>query len=382
MQKWKWGALACALFMGMGVAGCGGGGGDSGSSQPPPKAPTDVTIALDAGQSVAFNVEHGIQRWGQLLTGSFTGNRASLDGEFFHAKLDNPGPFESLSVAYLDDLSGQFHVWVDLKNGLPEGRYTGTLKLRICVDEACQAELKGSPYDVPYDVRVMPEVKVSATTIHVDAVFGSVPARRAITFEGPSRFTNGFGYGRAGSSGDPVAFDLNWDSQGPVAGIVETVYLDFYPTAPGTHTETVGIDIEFESGGARYLVHRELEVIYVTADNPAVDYVITPPGGIDHEARNGAAPVANFWAVSRPGVTMTWRGVEYLSAPPAASGNPLATSWWFESSGGVMHSCPHWGPYGPGCLPAGTYTARGHWTMTKGGVVSEVYYPLTMRVVP
>jgi hypothetical protein len=371
MTKIRMRAVAALCFVSMTLGACGGGGD---SSSAPPAVPTDVRVALVNAVPINVNVERTGTPDPVLLKGIATGNLSSLNGKTVYVVIEDPnGLFNRAPEVGGPSSQGEIDILLTVKTQNTLGTFSGNLTVHACLDSACKSELVGSPAQVPYTLRVLPEVQISTNAINVNATFGEPAFTRTFTLQ--TAGVASLGWVLPAPFGAPTPFAL----ASPDSGLSTTYTITFFPMAPGQYRHTLTLNGIAEADGVSYAFVKKIAIRYDTADNPAVDYVFSVPS-IEVNTTPQISQEANFWPLVRPGVTMTWRGMEYLTYPAAAEGNPWLNRWWDDTTKWVS-VC---GELVPGsrqgyCLPTGTYTARGHYTMTKAGVDTEVYFPVTMH---
>jgi hypothetical protein len=70
------------------------------------------------------------------------------------------------------------------------GSFSGVVTVNVCLDAQCATPLNGSPFQVPYRVKVLPGLRFNPSTIALQAAFGSVPAPVAVDVVLPAGATD------------------------------------------------------------------------------------------------------------------------------------------------------------------------------------------------
>ena len=357
------------------LAACGG-GGDGGDDE---ATTVDVTMSVPAGTALNASVAKGRRIENARLTGKVTGNLSVLNGKTVYVIVEDPaGLFFPSATVSAPNAQGDVTLELEGRPLDSVGDFRGNLTVRACLDSACKTQLRGSPLRVPFHVAVTAGLGFPTTTLEVSAKFGSPPFSRTLTGAPAGKLSN-FSWGSTISPDERKIISLDPQSQSQPTDPLALNVL-FRAAAPGTHVKEFSLSGQIEAAdGSTYWATEIITVRYTVTDDPGVDYAFsTPPLVLN--VTNPWGLEADIWAVGRTGVTLTWRGMEYLTHPPEANGLAHATAWWNET-GRYVSGCPMLSSR-INCLPAGTYTARAHYTMTKAGVTSEVYLPVTMNIAP
>ena len=354
---------------------------------PEPARDPDVHAALQAGPfTVTRYLIEGQNDYSGLalqfyvdMTGyfeSYPANTATLRIEDPHHLLGNTNSYE---------LSGSKSIAVGTALKPPTaGLREGTWKVHVCLNADCSLEPANSPLEIPYRIEVTAATaSTSVPSVNVDTPFGVVPSPVEVQVNLPPYATswnatlvsNGnFGGGWA------VASQRKWANNTGGA-----VTLKFSASTVGTHTATLKFLVFRRLPGNNTQTSQTLEVPvnYNVAVNPSVDYAFNKPEVVivaQAGYTNIAAVPDGIYAVAASGVTIQSSGIDYLSGPSNLS---LATSWLSLYNGASFHQCEFFGANPePQCLPPGDYMARIRYTMSKGGVQSTVYQPVTLKLYP
>ncbi|RYX94064.1 MAG: hypothetical protein EOO28_15965 [Comamonadaceae bacterium] len=364
------------------LAGCGGGGG--GSDGPGGTSTlSDVNVTLDAGSSIVAEVIDTDFMVDKTLQATVTGNVASLTGTIYTLVEDPDSFYQSPFVSVTTVAPYRATLTLRGKKLSGVGKRTGNLKIYVCLDSACRTQLGGSPLVVPYSVDVV-GLSLNTEAITLNVPFGQTPVVPAITATAGKGMLNLSArvttpYDSYSSTPVLTASSAIIYSYTPSAGpVTATIPVRVLPMQAGTRTDTVTVSANFQNAnGNSVLVTKVIAINYTVTPDPSVDYVFAPQGlNFDRTLNDplirehgGRSLVLNA------GVTATWKALEYLGNPPAAAGHPAVNMWWNEN---LMYSAVCVGS----CLPAGTYTARVRYTISKGGVDTDIYFPITMNVVP
>jgi hypothetical protein len=240
-----------------------------------------------------------------------------------------------------------------------------------------------TPAVLPYDVTVLSGLILDRQVVDVVVPFGQVPATQTIAATLPAPLVS---WGARDTSDylrleqEPVMLVSSIPSGGSATGVV-SLALDAAP--PGTYTRSAKVFTNVtDTDGMSLHFERTVTVTNTVTPDASVDAVFTPAAGNFTRVQGDTlAHYANRTLATNTGVTATWRGVEYLSHPPAAEGHPQVNSWWFEHPFLLPSPC-YVTLDSSNCLPPGTYTARVRYSLVKEGVESDIYWPITLEVVP
>ncbi|MEY4563492.1 MAG: hypothetical protein RLZZ618_2769, partial [Pseudomonadota bacterium] len=304
----------CAIAL---MSACGGGnGGDDVAAN------VNVTVGLTTVPSIQATVATGRSIADLTLSAKVTGELPALNGKTIYVVLEDPSNlFQAATSLSGPNAQGDMQIVLTGKPLNTVGDLSGNVTVHACLDLGCNTELRGSPVQIPYQVAVRPGLALSQTSFDVSAIFGEPAFTRTLTAS-PLNRLKGFSMGTSIPGVKLDAPTLFTQSSTP-----HLLTLTFHPQAPGTVVKDYPIEVEFEhTDGSTYRLIENISIRHVTTDNPTVDYVF-PTRSLNLDARQANSAIANFWVVTRPGVTMTATGVEYLSHPVAANGNALASNW-------------------------------------------------------
>jgi len=162
-----------------------------------------------------------------------------------------------------------------------------------------------------------------------------------------------------------------------------TVTVTLFPMAPGTYSEQLRVASSVRHAGTTYHFSRDIPVTYTVAPNDALLAVVYPArADVTRTQGDRIGSAVGYRVVTNTGVTSSWHGQEYLSNPPAASGNVQTNNWLVYYPSPVVYTCLTTGGTTE-CLPSGSYAARVHHVLLKDGVVvGDIYFPVDLTVVP
>jgi hypothetical protein len=361
----------------IGLVACGG-GGSSGQTTAP------VTVGAPQPAAITATVWPGENMANLQLTGSLLGDVEGLQGKSVYVVVEDPAalfePNALLSVAkfttgwqYTLDLTGK-----TLSN---EGRLTGVLKVRACLDADCNAPLDGTPLQIPYDVTVATGLRVSPTRLEVTLPFGTVPPLQHLSVSAPnstqwvvsndtpvSQRAIVAPTGLFSPSGGTIGSSQN--SLTSSSGQIDVLLV---PGPPGTYSETLRVSAQATGADGRTrFFSKDVEVIYTVTPDPSKDHLFWPER-LDLVHKQGDPLVQygkGYLLITPTGVTAALVGVEYFGAG----------GWWdvlLQSSytclGGAGESS---------CLPAGDYAAQVRYRLTTATGTRDVLLPISMTVTP
>ena len=163
--------ISLAIYASM--LGCGGGGGGgSGSSE--------SSISLENVRYTAIDQEvfEGADPLAPTtVTVDAKGDLQRLNGSTLYVVVQDPDAlFGSARVSVnANGLNNQL-VLEGRPSNSKVGTFSGAVTVNVCLDAQCATTLKGSPFQVPYRVKVLPGLRFNRSTIALQAAFGSEPA--------------------------------------------------------------------------------------------------------------------------------------------------------------------------------------------------------------
>ena len=128
----------------VGIAGCGGGGDDDAeASVAVDLAPSTITITSQVGVVV------------QDVTVRATLRPKPTSDVYAIVVADSPA-FATGATTVYENNAGYYTAFLRIARGLPVGKYSGTLRLRLCRDAACASEYTLVGGTLPYSVEIVP----------------------------------------------------------------------------------------------------------------------------------------------------------------------------------------------------------------------------------
>jgi hypothetical protein len=399
--RWAFGSEAAVLLSAL-LAGCGGGGGAGASSSAagttsPAQAGSSSggTVSAPGGDSSVLDtlsvhlrspaavqdVSFGDSSpTGVELQIGYSGEAGALTGRTLYMRVEGPEPlYESRPVSYLGLNEPIIHVLLGGNlQGVPEGRYTGTLSVHVCLDLACSTQVRNSPLSIPYDVEMKPGLKLSHESLDLETAFGTALPASEVAVMLPSGGTDWSAF-----STDPLNIAATRSG--------DKLLLTPSPFArPGTYATDVIVessapDPKFPNTIWRF--YKALKVTY-TVKTSAAPYVMSPVSASyflwlndpsQHNARIG-------FSLQDPQATLSPRGIRFDANPSAAAGHPQANRWLHASVDTVAEyfvaPCGTV-PGAPNCLPAGAYQAALLYRVSgAAGVTADLEFPVTMIIAP
>ena len=138
-----------SVLLALQLCGCGGGGGGSGGNSPPPPPPAAMTLSP---KSVSTTITEGSTAG---LTVTYRLTQAAFDA-MDHIEFDDIGDGQ-VTDAYLVQSNGNLSATVEFQSyGLTQGQYSGTINFYLCKDSSCRTTVDGSPFVLPYTIKVDP----------------------------------------------------------------------------------------------------------------------------------------------------------------------------------------------------------------------------------
>jgi hypothetical protein len=370
--------MFAAMFASAGLVACGGGGGGS-------QTPASVTVGAPQPAAVTATVWPGEAMANLQLTGSLFGDVEGLQGKPVYVVVEDPsGLFESNAELTLSKLTSGWQYTLRLTGKLlsNEGRLTGALKVRACLDAACNSQLDGTPLQIPYDVTVPTVLQVSPTRVEVTLPFGTVPPLQQLIVSAPystqwvvSNDTPVSQRAIVAPTGyfSPSGGTIDRQGNGITSSSAQVDVL-LVPAPPGTYSETLSVSAQATGadGRTRY-VSKDVEVVYTVTPDPSKDHLFWP-ARLDLVRKQGD-PLAQYGKgyllITPTGVTAQLVGVEYFGAG----------EWWGESPYQFSSTCVD-GFSGLRCLPVADYAAQVRYRLTTATDTREVLMPISMTITP
>lgn len=355
------------------AAGCGGGGGSGGTGS--------VSVRLDSPAAITAEVREAGAMPNVSLVGSLVGDIAALTGKTLYIVVEDPAQLFEANPFITYRSSTSLAVNLVGRTLDVAGLRTGRMRIFACLDPACATQLAGSPMSLPYEVNVLPGLTLTSAALAVSTTFGEAEAVRTVSVGLPRDLT----------SFAAAVVSPNASGQSPrvlvgstqVNGSAADVVIRFPPAPPGRYLERVRLVASTASvNGLQGLTYeKEIAIEYVVADDPAVNLVFSPAETVSNRQQgDNLTKEEPYFAVLRDGATLEWLGVDYLSAPAAATGHVQVSSWWLVGQNATSTCFNTLNT--SDCLPVGTYTARERYRLTVNGTASEVSHPITLNIVP
>ena len=164
MSRLAFASMIVATFL---LAGCGGGGGGAPNVSLNVTGPASVDVEIYEGQTVPSVV----------ISGRIAGDVAALNGKTLYLIVEIADAFLYAGTPVIslhsDGLGGN----VQLTGSVPPNgakTYTGSMRLRACLDLACASQLNVTNGSVPYSVRVNAGLTAPVDTVALQTSFGSL----------------------------------------------------------------------------------------------------------------------------------------------------------------------------------------------------------------
>jgi len=358
------------------LGGCGGGGGESSTPS--------VTLVEDAQTTWTATSSTGGSFQMQRITGHATGDVTQLSGRTIYVQLSGATGLVDPAPTILADSSGNFQIEI---NGTPlktAGDYTGQIAVSACFDLACTQPLKGSPVTLPYHLTVLQSLAVPSATVSAQTTFGKMSAGVDVPFTLPSNMTS------VTANVTPVTRSPSAATFGGFAASAAVsstagqgvVHVDLGAGSLGTFTGTVNVATHSTGPGGDLLSVQSFNVQYTITADPTVDVWMTgtgalsiPQGQVLVDYNHGQYRLYEADG-STPAITGT--GTTYLSAPAAAAGKTLVSSWHSLTPELANYVCINT----TDCLPPGVYTAVDHYHYQKNGATLNYDVPVTLTITP
>jgi hypothetical protein len=271
------GRLAVVGAVLSGLAACGGGGG-GGAGTDPVVSPPAVNLRLanvrssDTTQTL-FDDRSAFVR-AVTITADVQGDLAQLNGQTLFILVEDSAQLFQPDV--ISNVSGATGNSITLLGRSADGRtgsYRGPLRVNVCLDAACTRPFLGSPIEVPYQIDVLPGIRVGdASPIQISTSFGRAPDVVTV----PVSLPTGMQFFSAFAIAPPPATLNDRVAVTAVQGSSPAVQLQGLPLPVGSYALTLNVSGGLLVDGLGYSLSRDVPVIYTVAAEPGVFGVMTP----------------------------------------------------------------------------------------------------------
>ncbi|MEX8520356.1 MAG: hypothetical protein AB3X44_17760 [Leptothrix sp. (in: b-proteobacteria)] len=358
------------------VSACGGGGGSSNS------AGSDVSIRLSSPASVQVLAVQGMTAPNTLITGTASGNLQSLAGKIIYVQVVDPDQLFKNPPSVSVTADGRYTIALMGNTLTKTGNFSGNIQLYVCLDPACSTQLGNSPLALPYNVTVEPGLVVDTTPIAFTSQFGDPTQTRTLTVTLPKYLTN-LGVSVINDAGTPLEWVTVMPS-GALAGETSTLTLTVPPAAVGNYSAKLTINAGVNTPSAlSQTISKTINLSSQVGAGSNVNGFFSPSSlALTRTQGDPLLGLANIQFVPRDGTVITSARLDYLSAPAAAAGHPMANNWFTLYVGSTVQqtSTCLTTISGIDCLPAGTYTAQVVYDISFNGVASELTLPITLTI--
>ncbi len=328
----RWLAVLGAALSGL-VA-CGGGGGGSAGTEPV-VTPAGVNLRLvnirSSGTTQTLVDDRSANVGAVTITADVQGDLAQLNGQTLFIIVEDSAQLFQRDV--LHSVTGATDNSITLLGRNAQGRtgsYRGPLRVNVCLDAACTRPFLGSPIEVPYQIDVLPGIRVDAASpIQITTSFGRVPDVVTV----PVSLPTGMQFFAASAIAPPPATLNDRVAATVLQGSSPAVQLQGLPMPVGSYTLTLNVSGGLMVGGQGFSLNRDVPVIYTVTEAPGVFGLMTPS---NLALRVGSAlpgqelAVADFQLLAANGQRYSQVSrIEYQ--PPVPGGNLDAGSrTWLE----------------------------------------------------
>ena len=382
LKNWSRTVVFLAIAL---IAGCGGGSGGGGSGAGEDRTASRIMVSSPTLTSDGFPNISG-ESIKLVLVGTIKGEFEQLQGKSVFVTVEDPAalflPTAEVVVtsagSYLD-----YRLTLNGKAAATAGRLTGSLRIFVCLDQACRQPLGGTPLTVPYSITVEAGPAMDRSVIDIEVPFGTVPPTEQIGVTWPAS-SNGFSAGASYVS-DPNRPDnlvqIETRTTVPSQFVKQPQFwVVFGPSHPGSFTTTLQVYSELRAPyvPARSVFSKHLVIKYTIVPNPAVDHFFYPARSDFTAAGKVGDRIFPFSLTTTTGVTQSYVGVEYLTW--AGTVGPHK-SWFQPSPRPLARPCNS--QVAPAvCLNAGVYTAQLRYRIKTPAGERDVLYPIAMTVTP
>jgi hypothetical protein len=323
-------------------------------------------------------------------SGRLSGNLPDIASHTIYVIVEDPsGLFESTGMTFAvrqtSDSSASYTLQLVAKPMQHVGRYTGNLRIFVCLDSAeCGTRVQGTPIVVPYDVTVADGCTIDRDRIELTVPFGTTPAPEFIhgTCSAQVRSSSNWSFVR-GSDLPFASTSLGSPNMAFTLGIVR----------PGIYRETMQVrnDVQLVNGSLGS-EGRPVEIIYTVLAN---DLLAAPAWtDISDSLRQGEeADFAQIFRVVLAGdYQVSFVGIDYLTHPSVETDVLLLANWLtvFSDTSGFGITDVSAGPRpcrttadgSKRCLAAGVYTASARFRVRDASrsVTQDVSVPYRLQV--
>jgi hypothetical protein len=271
------------------------------------------------------------------------------------------------------------------------GDFRGSLTINVCTDAQCTSPFRGSPFQVPYRVKVVPGLRLASTgAIALDSTFGGPQATWTSQVQlpgGAADFNAGLGLGKNGNE-PSYAMSMSRDAT--------SISLQGRAAPVGEHQATLAISAYgVTSTGRRVVLTISPDVVHRVAATRGITMSFSPAQAMLSAGSGSGWKTSEYVsALSEDGQLYYPGRVEYL--PPGTSGNLAAgnVNWLritpiFVSTSGaeryttkyLLEVTPECLVSLPKCLPVGAYQAQ-VFPRTNAGVESRQPVSITLSMEP
>jgi len=375
--------LAAALLTALSA--CGGGGG--GSVAPPPAPQLSVALTNFRATPVAAEVFEG-ESVGRLdITADVEGDLTQLSGKTIYVVIEDPARLFGTDpvVGFSPDGKGNRITLLE-RPAPPAGRYQGNVRVFVCLDTACQTQLRNSPQAIPYDVTVLKGLSATVSDITLAGLFGAAPPSTDVAINLPRGATTW----QAHLTPIPPATEVPM-SAAQVTSPSPAVHIETQQSSVGVIKGTLGVVATgVTSQGRSVFMSVNVPVTYTVQPDPSKPKVIFLPASLDLVA---TGPL--FGSLGAPSPRVIHQGssisqVDVLydpSADPTLNAQYMFNRWlgYTQNSPPSIFAsvCRFVVQPQSDCLVPGNYSARVRYTLTEtGGTQSDAFFPVTLTVKP
>lgn len=347
-----------------------------------------INLGIAATTPLSINTELyvGNQMPNSVLGGTFFGDFSllSLDPFAVSAKVTDPDGFFSPQalVAFATYPPAPYaSIHLIGKTLTTAGTFTNKIGIKVCLDYGCQKTFIGSPYVIPYNVRVLRGLQLSQETVTIRSKFGG-PMTVGSVVVTPPEGAPVSSVAVANDSYSPFIRGTLTDAGNGTARLTITNSSTGAPT--GTYSAGLWISSSARSTNGFAPPSHLLRVNYIIETDPTLLYLVTPSNALSVLAVPTQVAPAQFRSTYfnvQAGATnqsLTYDGVELVLNPALEAAMPL------DARAGLLKLIPNGSPPPPRtyllnqqanwsscsydvgqtlhCLPAGRYPFKIHYT--------------------